>query len=295
MKNMDNDLNEWLPNQNLKGITKNQKFILGAMLFFLLIFVYMLLQELLKPILFLPKLPGGSLGKMIPPMLFALLYLTYTRGIKSTSFLFFFLIVYCWATEALSVNTGFPFGHYYYSDALGYKIAGSPVSLGFNYLWLLVFPAFYVANLLAQGTFLDMGKGWKGLIFTSFIASILIAGIDMVVDPLDATKLSEWVWTKNAFTGYYGIPYVNYLGYIIVETPLFVIFGLMQRKFKAKPIGPVNIWIAIIPLLFYFMNFLMYASLAPSGVLLVGCFTMIFPLIMSIDRLLKYFSKSVIK
>ena len=112
----------------------------------------------------------------------------------------------------------------------------------------------------------------------------------MVADPLDATKMSEWVWTKNAYTGYYGIPYMNYLGYVIVMTPAFFIYGLIQRKFKAKPIGPVNIWIAFIPLFFYFLIFLMYGAPAPSGVFLVGCFTMVFPLILSIDKLLKQFS-----
>ena len=36
------------------------------------------------------------------------------------------------------------------------------------------------------------------------VASILFSGIDMAVDPLDATNLSERVWTKNETTGYCG-------------------------------------------------------------------------------------------
>ena len=290
MKHIEIQDNEWFPDANLSVMTKTDKLCIGAFLFFLLVFFYMFCREFLSPVLALPVLPGGSYGKMLPPVMFALLYLIYTRGYKSTLSLLLFIWVYGWMAEELSVHTGFPYGHYYYSDALGYKLDVVPITIGINYLWLFIFPAFFISNLLAQGSFLFMGKGIKGLLFTSLVASIVISGIDMVADPLDATKMSEWVWTKNAYTGYYGIPYMNYLGYVIVMTPAFFIYGLIQRKFKAKPIGPVNIWIAFIPLFFYFLIFLMYGAPAPSGVFLVGCFTMVFPLILSIDKLLKQFS-----
>lgn len=280
----------WIPNANLSGITKNQKLFIGAILFFLLIFFYMFVREFLMPIIVLPGIPGGAYGKMLPPVFFGFLYFSYVRGFKSSIFLLFFLWIYCWLAEELSIHTGFPFGNYYYSDALGVKLDVVPVFLGVNYMWLLVFPAFFVSNLLANGKFLDMGMSARRILFTSFIASILISGIDMVVDPLDATKISEWVWTNNSNTGYYGIPYLNYLGYVIVMTPAFFIFGIVQRKFKAKPIGPVNIWIALIPLFFYFMNFMMYGAPAPNGVFLVGCFTMVFPIILAVDKLIKHFS-----
>jgi len=280
----------WIPNASLTGITKTQKLFIGAILFFLLMFFYMFLREFLTPITALPGIPGGAYGKMLPPVFFAFLYFSYVRGWKSSIFLLFFLWAYCWAAEELSIHTGFPFGNYYYSDALGVKLDVVPVFLGVNYMWLLVFPAFFVSNLLANGKFLDMGMSARRILFTAFIASILISGIDMVVDPLDATKISEWVWTNNSNTGYYGIPYLNYLGYVIVMTPAFFIFGMVQRKFKAKPIGPVNIWIALIPLFFYFLNFMMYGAPAPNGVFLVGCFTMVFPIILSVDRLIKHFS-----
>lgn len=109
----------------------------------------------------------------------------------------------------------------------------------------------------------------------------------MVVDPLDATKLSEWVWTKNSHTGYYGIPYVNYLGYLIVITPTFFICRLHEKHVNAKPLGPVSICFAAIPLVFYFLELVLYGSSAPSGVFLVGCFTIGLPLLLAIDKLLK--------
>ena len=113
----------------------------------------------------------------------------------------------------------------------------------------------------------------------------------MVVDPLDATQLSEWVWTKNIFTGYYGIPYSNYLGYVIVMTPFFFIYGLADRKFGAKPLGPLSAYIGVVPLFFYFLAIILYGIPAPAGGFLVACFTMGLPLLLAIDKLIKYFNR----
>ncbi len=268
-----------------------QKLLPGLSIIFLLAFIYMICRAFLGHVIHLPALPGGVYGKLIPPAMAACCYLAYVRGFRSMLSLVFLCWVYCWAAEELSVHTGFPFGHYYYSDALGYKLDVVPITIGLNYLWLYVFPAFFVSNLISQGSFLESGNGLGALLFTSLTASILISGIDMAVDPVDATNLSEWVWTKNSFTGYYGIPYMNYLGYVIVMTPAFFIYGLIERAFGAKPVGPVNIYIASVPLIFYFLVFILYAVPAPGGVFLVSCFTMLFPLILAIDKLGKYFSR----
>jgi len=273
-----------------EGITQGQKTLMGFTLFFLLVFCYIMARAFLGHVIQLPNIPGGPYGKLIPMVALAFLYFTYTRGFKSTLFLTVFVFIYCWAAEECSVHNGFPFGHYYYSDMLGYKLDVVPVTIGLQYFWIYVFPAYFVSNLIAEGKLLGPPKSTGRLLFTAFIASIIVSGIDMAVDPLDATKLSEWVWTKNNYTGYYGIPYMNYLGYVIVMTPAFFIFGLIEKKFDAKPVGPINIYIGAIPLIFYFLSFIMYGVPAPSGVFLVACFTMLFPLILSIDRLKQHFA-----
>jgi len=170
---------------------------------------------------------------------------------------------------------------------LGFKLDVAPVTLGPNYFWMFMFPTYFVSNLIVNGTLFESNKTIGQLMFASFIASVLVAGIDMVVDPLDATKLSEWVWTKNSHTGYYGIPYINYLGYLIVITPTFLVFRLFERNVNAEPLGPVNAYVAATPLFFYFLELILYGSSAPSGVFLVGCFTIGLPLLLAIDKLLK--------
>jgi len=268
-----------------------QKSLIAITMFFFLLYFYNFLRAALVQAVELPPLPGGVFAKLLPPLLFGSFYFWYFRGGKTTIFLVLFLWVYCWAAEDLSIHTGFPFGHYYYTDALGPKVDVTPVMLGLNYFWLLVLPAFFVSNLIVNGSFTSQGTGWKRLLFTSFVASILISGMDMVIDPMDATKMKEWVWTNNAYTGYYGIPYLNYLGYLIVMTPSFFILGLVSRKFGSTPVGPVPGWFAAVILLFYFLNFLMYGLPAPGGVFIVGFFTMVFPLILAADRLITSYRK----
>jgi uncharacterized membrane protein len=242
-------------------------------------------------VLKLPNIPGGPYGKVFPLAVLTLLYFAYTRGWKSSVFLTIFLFIYCWSVEELSVHTGFPYGHYYYSDMLGVKLDVVPITMGLMYFWIYIFPSYFIASLIADGKLFGISKNSGRLLYKALIAAILVAGIDMALDPMDATKLGLWVWTNNIHTGYYGIPYHNYLGYLITMIPAFFIYGLVEKSFGAKPIGPVNIWIGSLPLIFSLITFLMYSVPAPGGVFLVACFSMFFPLILATDRLRQYFSE----
>ena len=181
----------------IREMTPAQKSVLGVSILFLLVFCYMVARTLLTHVITLPGLPGGPYGKMFPNVAFAFLFFSYMRGWKSTAFLFFLMLVVAWSVEECSIHTGFPFGHYYYSDMLGFKLDVAPVTLGPNYFWMFMFPTYFISNLIVNGSLFESNRTIGRLLFTSFIASILVAGIDMVVDPLDATELSEWVWTKK--------------------------------------------------------------------------------------------------
>jgi len=274
-----------------QGMTQGQKVMMGITLFLLLVFVYMLVKGLLGHTVKLPAIPGGLYGKVVLLTAMTFLYFSYMRGFKTAAFFLVFMTFYAWGIEDLSIHTGFPYGHYYYSDMLGVKIDQAPVLLGWNYFWFLVVPPYFVSNLLVEGGPFSSSSTFKKILFTAFIGAFITAAIDMVVDPLDATRLHEWVWTKNDYTGYYGIPYMNYLGYLIGVTPALLALKLFEKKVGARPIGPVTKAIASIPLVVFFICFLLYSLPAPSGVFLVGCFTMVFPLILCIDKLNKYFSR----
>lgn len=165
-----------------------------------------------------------------------------------------------------------------------------PFTLGLQYFWIHASPAYFPSNLIVEGKRLGPPPRRSRLLFTAFIAAVLVAGIAMAVDPLDATRLSEWVWTRNSHTGDYGMPYMIHLGDPIVMTPAFFLFGLLAHGLDARPVGPITPAIGTIPLAFSLPSFVRYSVPAPPGVSLVACFTMLFPTIRATDRLRASFS-----
>ncbi|MEI8348910.1 MAG: carotenoid biosynthesis protein [Candidatus Omnitrophota bacterium] len=271
------------------GMKRGQKILIWGILLSLLAYCYIIVKVGFKDFINLPAIPFDNYGgRFIPPLLAIYLYFAYTRGWKSMLIVVMFTYIYVVLAEELSIYTGFPFGNYYYT--IGPKLDKVPVILGLIWFYYFVFPCYFVSKLIVEGKPFGLTKGTGKLIFTAFIGGILAAGIDMVIDPVLATRFGEWVWTSNSHTGYYGIPYINYLGYVIVLIPAYFLIGLLERKLNAKPMGPVNLFIGAIPLFFYFQLFLYFAFRAPRGVLLVGCFTMGLPLLLAADKLIKYFS-----
>ena len=103
--------------------------------------------------------------------------------------------------EVLGVNTGFPFGSYYYTEKFGWQIIGVPLIIGFN--WVLLS---YCCGLLVQ----DYIKTdlWKVL-----FASALMLLIDLLLEPF-AIRHRFWVWQSVT------PPLQNYLSWFVVSIPI---------------------------------------------------------------------------
>lgn len=88
--------------------------------------------------------------------------------------------------EVLGVQTGFPFGRYSYSKALGPSAAGVPVTIACAWLILLLF-----ARDLAART---SGRRWRAVATGAFI----MTGFDLLIDPVATDVLHYWVWNSRA-------------------------------------------------------------------------------------------------
>lgn len=93
--------------------------------------------------------------------------------------------------ELMGVHTGYPFGRYAYSDVLFPAIAGVPLAIVFAWIILIDFVRAVTPDLL-----------W---------GSLLMAAIDLVIDPLAAGPLGYWEWFEHG--RYYGIPAINFVGW----------------------------------------------------------------------------------
>lgn len=122
------------------------------------------------------------------------------------------------ASEVAGVHTGFPFGAYHYTDALGPKIASVPVVMTFAWMTL----AAYVKQLLAR---FEMHRGVEVL-----VAALWLTAFDLLIDPLAANQLGYWRWESNG--PFYGVPLTNFAGWFFVS---LLVFAVLKRRFAPNP------------------------------------------------------------
>lgn len=140
--------------------------------------------------------------------------------------------VLTWAAEALGSKTGFPFGEYDYTALLQPQVFGVPLLIPFAWMMMLA-PAWAIAQTLVRDRSTARGK-------FAFIAvsALAITAWDLYLDPQMVTW-GFWVWQQPG--EYFGIPLVNYAGWLLVSgvvtaivrpqtvpvVPLLVIYGIV--------------------------------------------------------------------
>jgi len=81
---------------------------------------------------------------VVPPALFALAHGSVLYGARGISVFAIFCLGFGTIAESVSLRTGFPFGHYYFTDVMGPKVFQLPLLLALAYLGIG-----YVAWILA--------------------------------------------------------------------------------------------------------------------------------------------------
>jgi putative membrane protein len=113
-----------------------------------------------------------------------------------------------WAAEALGSRTGFPFGSYSYTEALQPQIAHVPLLIPLAWLMMLP-PAWAVGQLISN----QLPSRWR---FASFVAisALAMTAWDLFLDP----QMVAWgLWEWHTPGGFFGIPWSNYLGWLLVS------------------------------------------------------------------------------
>lgn len=172
------------------------------------------------------------------------------QGKKRGLLLLGILGTYALLIESSALATGFPYGDFVYNGLLGSKIFGlTPWTVAFAYPPILLLTYWFARKRH------NSNERLKILFSTAFDAMI----IDLVLDPA-AVKLGFWQWNTPGF--YYGVPLVNFIGWLLTG----FIGALIIHKFWSSAKVPeivaysglailwfwtcVNIWlIQVIPAL----------------------------------------------
>ena len=169
---------------------------------------------------------------VLVPVAFALLHGAQRYGWGGILLFILICLVVSNALENLSILTGFPFGHYHYTDSLGPKLLLVPLLIGPAYI-STGYLAWVIGNVLVG----DVRRGASGftVFATPFIAAFAMVAWDVCLDPTLSTILKFWIWQDGG--GFFGVPLTNYLGWFLTVYLFFQLFALyiwFRRPGKAE-------------------------------------------------------------
>lgn len=133
-----------------------------------------------------------------------------------------------WGAERLGSTTGFPFGGYVYTPVLQPQLLGVPLLIPLAWLMMLP-PGWALGWLLARGAAYSHERGWlrsarkdreEGRlgwwvrIAWAGASALAFTAWDLFLDP----QMVAWgFWAWDAPGGYFGIPWVNFAGWLLVS------------------------------------------------------------------------------
>jgi uncharacterized membrane protein len=215
---------------------------------------------------------------------FILAHALYSLGWHRTGWLVGITVAVSFGFEYVGVRTGWPFGAYYYTDALGPKIAGTvPAVIPFAYLMML-YPSHVITNLILDGRPVSAARGWPRMVGAGLLTAMVMTAWDLTTDPVMVGTIRAWVWVDGG--PYFGIPFSNFAGWVLVVWVVCVAYRLVEARVPAAPLGSPRRWIALGPLIGYGALALCDTAVAtPEATRILPAFAMGVPLLAASLRL----------
>lgn len=165
-------------------------------------------------------------------LIFVITHAIITKGLKKSIIFISLSFVIAFTAEALGVNFGLIFGHYYYTDALGVDIFGVPLLAALA--WEpIIYAAFSITDILSPA-FSDKSKSWLSRLpanlWMAVVGALATTAWDMMIDPI-AVNEGWWVWSDG---GSYasevanGVPVSNFLGWLGVSFVIQFIYRFIS-------------------------------------------------------------------
>lgn len=174
-------------------------------------------------------------------------------GWKGAIILWLLLGFYALGIETLAIYTGFPYGHFGYSELLGAKLFGTTPWTVFLAWTPLIIGAYAVARTL-----------FSNVVLRLFAATLLATAFDLVLDP-GAVRLGFWQYSTS--DGFYGVPLSNFAGWLITApVAAMLIEGFIHR---VKPIlpTPVQVYTSAFLIVLFWMFIAVFAGMVWPAVI----------------------------
>lgn len=165
---------------------------------------------------------------VLPPAIFAFVHGRRVYGTKGIVVFMALSLATAIFFESLSLRTGFPFGHYYFTGVMGLKVFELPVLLALA--WVGVgYLAWVVASMIVGA----QDNPRAELLVVPCIAAVTMCAWDLAMDPVWVNIDRAWVWRDGG--RYFGVPWSNYFGWLLTTWVFYQIFALWLRGRTATP------------------------------------------------------------
>ena len=192
-------------------------------IFILIFFAFSMWYGLLAPRVGLPEIPYLMHLSSFTGFGFALLHAGAREGWKRASILLALVFVVSLLFESIGVMTGWVYGHYHYSENLGYRIFGLvPVLIPIAW-FMMMYPSFVIADVLTPSHWSPA----KRIIPFATIGGLVMTSWDVVMDPL-MSRAGNWIWERGG--PYYDIPLQNFWGWWLTVFVIFVLYLWITKR-----------------------------------------------------------------
>ena len=166
---------------------------------------------------------------VLPLLVFALIHGVMSYRMHGILIFFAMCLVVGNVFENLGVATGFPFGRYYFTDAMGPKLFQVPILLGLAYVGMG-----YLSWTLGRVILGYLRTPLVGaqVITLPLVASFIMVAWDFANDPVWANINRLWVWQHGG--AYFGVPLTNFLGWYLVVYLIYQSFAIYLRERSAN-------------------------------------------------------------
>lgn len=197
--------------------------------------------------------------------LFSMIHSAIMLGYRRALLLFALCFTISLAAELFGESTGLLFGPYFYTDILGPKLFGR-VPLLIPFAWYMMFyPSYVVANVLAESSLVSRNAGPAWIVCMALVSATLMTAWDLTMDPVMSYNLCgphlelcpqlheakmgnpAWVWVDGG--PHFGVPLQNFAGWMMTAFAVFLIYRFAETRMEHTPVrGHVNPLIAFMPI-----------------------------------------------
>lgn len=162
---------------------------------------------------------------------FSLTHGSMRYGVKRMLTFTVLILVISWGYETLSIKTGFPFGHYHYSE----KFYGPWVGV----VPFMIMPAYFSMGYMSWTIghiLLDKRNAAINgieIITVPVMSAFVMVMWDMCFDPNASTIKGFYDWHEGG--AYFGVPFSNYMGWYLCVFTFYFVFALILSKDKKTP------------------------------------------------------------